>query len=261
MSGVDQLVDQPGPSMTTTTLMVAASVVGAAFGVLLCAILPVVPWWIGLLLGGVPAWFLFRRSQEADSIVLEYLGTRDATDDEVARFDNLLDGLSLSAGLDVPETAVIDDPALNAAAVTADDRATVVVTSGLLDTLSRMELEGVAAELLVRLGNGQAERSTRAAALVGIPLIDKPGPLQSMGNSLMRRLVGSDGDVDADTEAVGLTRYPPGLIDALAKMQSDGSSLSRSTPGTAHLWMAPVSANPPIARPRLEWRMDILGEL
>ncbi len=261
MTGVDPLVNQPDPTLQPPGLVALAAVVGAALGAVVCVILPSVPWWFGLAFGVVPAWWVSRRLRSADGVVLDELDVREPSVSELARLDNLLDGLSLAAGLEVPDIVVIDAPGLNAAAVTAADRSSVVVTTGLLGELDRIELEAVAAELLVRIGSGQAERFTAAAATVGIELVDRGGPLRSLGTELMRRLVGGDGDVDADTDAVRLTRYPPGLIGALAKMDQLGSSIDVVTDGTAHLWIGPSVSEPPVARPELECRLDILGEL
>ncbi len=261
MSGVETLVNQPEPTLRPPVLIVLAAAVGAAIGVLVCAILPVVPWWFGFVVGAGPAWWVARRLGNADAVVLDALGAREPSGPEIARLDNLLDGLSLTAGLDVPDVWVVDSAGLNAAAIATGDRASVVVSTALVGELDRIELEAVAAELLVRIGSGQAERGTAAAATLGLGLVDGPGPLRPVGSELLRRMIGGDGDVDADTDAVRLTKYPPGLIAALVKMEEIGTSLDVVSDGTAHLWIAPTVSEPPVARPQLECRLDILGEL
>jgi len=133
--------------------------------------------------------------------------------DGAARLENLVQGLSLAGGVEEPQVVVLSDPARNAMAVRNGGRNRIVVTQGLLQSLEVVELEGVVAELLTRLKNGDAEAATLGAALFGQPILDGPlrsvlGPVARMG---LGRLLSADRDLEADRQAVRLTRYPPGL--------------------------------------------------
>ncbi|MDA3038723.1 MAG: hypothetical protein O3C27_04180 [Actinomycetota bacterium] len=248
--------------------------VGAVFAVPLGLVLVLLswvvglPWWTGAVLGAVvTALVLWRRARRADVTVLEpyrsLAGTANPDPVVVARFGNLVEGLCLSIGIPEPELLVVSDPARNAMAVARDQRQTLVVTDSLLTDLERVELEGVVAELLVRLRSGDAERATVMAALVGGLLLDSA--LGSVGRPLaarlMRRTLDDYRDVTADRQAVAVTRYPPGLWAGLERIGSGPVLPVGATPGTDHLWMVP----PPRAADLfdfapLEWRIDILME-
>ena len=78
-----------------------------------------------------------------------------------ARLLNLVEGLAPVAGVARPHCVVLDDPAPNALALGRDARhGCIVVTSGLLRSLSRMELEGVVARALVDIRDGTTAAPT-----------------------------------------------------------------------------------------------------
>lgn len=235
---------------------------------LLFAIVPVLPWWLGVLVGlvaaGVAVWL---RAERADRVVLSALGPAVAESDHPVRLTNMVDGLTLAGGVIAPSVVVIDDPARNAAAVRRRDRNHLVFTSGLVEALGVVELEGAVAELLTRLRNGDAESATVGAALLGRPLIDGPlGPVSApLASAGLARLLPSDRDLEADRQAVTLTRYPPGLIKALEAMEGHELRPAAVTGGTAHLWLAdpsgPVPADAEAPRAPLGLRIDALAEL
>ena len=175
------------------------------------------PWWLGVLFGLVAAGVIvWMRVRNADQVVVSSLGGGLLKTDGAARLENLVQGLSLAGGVEEPQVVVLSDPARNAMAVRNAGRNRVVVTQGLLQSLEVVELEGVVAELLTRLKNGDAEAATLGAALFGQPILDGPlrsvlGPVARMG---LGRLLSADRDLEADRQAVSLTRYPPGLHGA-----------------------------------------------
>ena len=60
----------------------------------------------------------------------------------------------------------------------------------------------------------------------------------------------------ADFSGVALTRYPPGLIAALEKLQDDTTVVHSSSRATAHLWI-----ESPLARTHEEGRLAWLNRL
>ncbi|MGI8491690.1 MAG: hypothetical protein ACR2NJ_02880, partial [Acidimicrobiales bacterium] len=125
----------------------------------------------------------------------------------------------------VPELRVLDAGGLNAmvAAATARD-AVVVVTSGLLAGLARVELEAVLAEALVRIRRLDVVPATVcAAAMFGVGA---------------RWALPMRSDLDNDQAAVGLTRYPPGLVAALSRMEELGTAVGAVRRGHDLLWLA-----------------------
>jgi heat shock protein HtpX len=257
-----------GPAFALAAACLAVPLVVIAC--LLFAVLPG-PWWLGLLLGiAVACLLVWLRLRSAASGVLSKLGGGLLQADGSVRLENLVQGLSLAGGVEEPDVVVLSDPARNAMAVRAPtgsgDRNHLVITQGLLQTLDVVELEGVVAELLTRLKNGDAEAATVGAALFGQPILDGPlgsvlGRVASFG---LQRLLSEDRDLEADRQAVSLTRYPPGLFGAL-KLIGEGEIMPKSyTPGTGHLWLIdPERSTAEVggSRAPLDLRIDVLAEL
>jgi Zn-dependent protease with chaperone function len=159
------------------------------------------------------------------------LGAAPADPVRHARLINLVDGLASSSGLRMPDLLVVPTPGLNAlAAGMTPDTSFVAVTQGLLDELSRVELEAVLAEELVQIRQGDAVPATVRAATFG------------WGARFARS---AGGDARADQLAVSLTRYPPGLEAALQKVEGRGATVPGVPRSQAHLWLAdPLAAGP-----------------
>lgn len=226
------------------------------------------PWWLGIPLGiAAAALFVWFRARRADEIVLSRLGGGLLHADGAVRLENLVQGLSLAGGVVEPNVTVLSDQARNAMAVRRQGRNHLVVTQGLLDALEVVELEGLVAELLTRLKNGDAEAATVGAALYGGPLLD--GPLASVLGPIARALLGgllaADRDLEADRQAVSLTRYPPGLLGALAAIRRGEVKPAAYSDGQSHLWIADPSVEANDAehtvRAPLGLRIDVLAEL
>ena len=205
------------------------------------------------------------RLNSADRIVMSGLGGGLHKPEDGVRLNNMVSSLSLAGGVEEPTLVVLSDDARNAMAVRARSRNHLVVTQGLLANLEVVELEGLVAELLARLRNGDAEAATVGAALFGVPLLDGPvapllGPLARVG---LGRLLRDDRDLTADREAVSLTRYPPGLHGALRTIAAGSHRPAADRAGLSHLWLVDPRAGGDQAdsRASLDLRIDILAEL
>ena len=85
-----------------------------------------------------------------------------------ARLHNLVEGLCIASGLPKPRVYVIDDEAPNAFATGRDPKhAAIAVTTGLLEKMNRVELEGVIAHELSHIKNYDILVSTLAVTMVG----------------------------------------------------------------------------------------------
>ena len=131
---------------------------------------------------------------------------------QVPRVEALLDSLSASFGVAIPELALLDDPVPNAAIVSHRGAKTIIVTTGLLARCSVVELEGVLGHLLARERLGWVERATSGG---GIALL--LGPLGRRG-SLSHSLIGRGALFRSDEIAAATVRYPTGLAHALGIM-------------------------------------------
>jgi heat shock protein HtpX len=145
----------------------------------------------------------------------------------------------------------VDDPARNVLVAGRDPRRSAVVfTSGLLDSLDRIELEGVVAHQLARIRQDDVAPATLVAVL---------GRLTGL---LLRSPLATDRLVAADLEACQLTRYPPGLIGALEKVAGASTVASAPSSATAHLWFVPpTDGRTSDPHPPLEERIALLREL
>lgn len=170
------------------------------------------------------------------------------------RLFNLVDGLCTSSGLTAPHLFMVDDDAPNACALGRGRRhAAIVVTRGLVEKLSRVELEGVLAHELVHVKRNDVLPATLAVALFG---------------PFAPRVVGRRREGAADLAAVRLTRYPPGLIAALIKLRDDPATFEAAPQATTHLWIdePPPPAGQSAGRgddrhPPLDERIALLREL
>ncbi len=209
-------------------LVVVGLVVGLATGV---------PVWLAAVVGvGVGVAMTIYRLGKVDEIVLDALDVTDADDVDHARVTNLLESLSLSIGVPVPALYLTDDTTVNAAAVQGTGDSAAVVTAGAVDQLDRLQLEGLLAEVIVRIHSGDAQRATVAAGMVSLPFSEGAGSfLHPFASALLTRLIPGDRELVGDMAAIALTRYPPGLRQALALAGTSGEH----SPGTAHLWIVP----------------------
>ena len=85
----------------------------------------------------------------SDKIALAASRAKPADGPEYQRYHNLVEGLCIAAGLPKPRLYVVDDPAPNAFATGRNPKhAALAVTTGLLEMMNRVELEGVIAHEL-----------------------------------------------------------------------------------------------------------------
>jgi Zn-dependent protease with chaperone function len=85
------------------------------------------------------------------------------------RFFNVVSEMALAASVPTPRMLVTESESANAAAFgRSDGEATIVVTTGLLATLNRAELQAVAAHLVGSVADGDMKIGTRIATLLGL---------------------------------------------------------------------------------------------
>ncbi len=167
-----------------------------------------------------------------------------------ARLANLVESVAVAIGIPEPALIVVDDPAPNALVTGPDPRrATLVVTSGLLDRLDRLALEAVIAQQLSIIRAGTTRGRDVAVAILGTA-----GQLVPPLGRLAARAVDVAAGGGADVAAVTITRYPPGLLAALDAVAA-GPEVSASA-ALAPLWFVP-----PGRRQQLALRLDTMREL
>ena len=188
----------------------------------------------------------------ADAVAGRLLDAVPADPVRHARLLNLVSGLCVAAGVPQPDVRVVDDPAPDACALGRDPHhAVIVVTQGLLDCLTRVELEGVLAHELSHV----KAHDTRPAALA-VVVWGLPGLLLRPLASHAGRATGGDREPLADLAGVRLTRYPPGLVAALEKLVAAPARASAASTATDALWIRTALAAPP-----MDERIETLREL
>lgn len=254
------------PGLVALTLAaVALAVPLMVVLVAVAAIVPFIPWWLGVPVGlAVAALAVWQRLRTAHDVVIEELLASRGSVTSV-RLTNMVQSLALVVGVEEPEAFVLDTDAVNALIAARNDAATLFITRGLDERLEPVELEAVVAEMLVRLRSGDAESATIAAAVYRLPLLGALSrftiaPTAPLG---LNRLLADERDLAADQQAVALTRYPPALLSALSKMKDQPRRPADLGGECDLLWLVspdPASA-PGITRSPLDLRIDVLAEL
>ena len=111
--------------------------------------------------------FAFGSYWKSDSVALTVSRAVPADPVEFRRLHNLVEGLCIASGLPKPRVFVIRDDAPNAFATGRNPKhAAIAVTTGLLEKMNRVELEGVVAHELSHIKNYDILVSTLAVTLV-----------------------------------------------------------------------------------------------
>ena len=203
----------------------------------------------------------------SDKIVLSITKTREPTPLENAHLSNVVEGLAIAAGIPAPRFVIINDEVnLNAFATGRDpEHAVLAVTSALLKTMNREELEGVVAHEMSHIENYDIRFASMVAVLVGIVVIASQIFLRSMwfsgggsrdrrdGNviflvigiilailapiftQLIQLAVSRQREYLADSSGAYLTRNPMGLASALEKIK-DHNVNTKVNGAVSHLY-------------------------
>lgn len=222
--------------------------------------------WAGIMLiiSGLISFISYYNS---DKIVLSMSGAKLADKKTYRILYTTVENLSIGAGIPMPKVYVVEDPAPNAFATGRDPKhAAVAVTSGLLEKLEKIELEGVIGHELSHIGNYDTRLMGIVSILVGSIAILADVFLRSMfwggdrdrdsrGNqifmiigivaailapiaaTLIQLAVSRRREYLADASGALLTRYPDGLADALLKIAADPRPLKHASNATAHFYI------------------------
>jgi heat shock protein HtpX len=231
--------------------------------------------WAGLGIAVAVAILLQLGSYfSGDKLVLASARARAVTAEEEPRLHNIVEGLAIAAGVPKPAVYVVPEQSPNAFATGRDpEHSSVAVTQGLLDTMNRVELEGVLGHEMSHVVDRDILYSTIVATVIGaVVLISEfflrswwwggfGGRRNDRGNGngggvelivfavgfallilapffgqLIRLSVSRNREYLADAQGAMLTRYPPGLIGALKKIAEAPHAMRSANNATAHLW-------------------------
>ena len=242
----------------------------------------------GMALGGVTRWSALIGAAVAGGIalvmvllgffaggkmILAMSGAKEIQHKDDPQLFNVVEEMSIAAGLPMPKVYLIDDSAPNAFATGRDPQhAALAITTGLKDKLKRDELQGVMAHEMSHVKNHDIKFAMLMAILVGVVALIADVFLRMMfygrgsrrsssrkgGNpaqlviiviailfaiiapilaKIIQLAVSREREYLADASAVELTRYPEGLAGALAKINSDTEPLEVANRATQHLYI------------------------
>lgn len=222
----------------------------------------IVPIAIGIALAGV--WGSYYAS---DKIVLTMTGAKVIDHDSAPQLFNLVQELTIAAGLPMPKVAIVEDPAPNAFATGRDpEHAVIAFTTGILQVMDRDQLQGVAAHELAHVANRDTLVSAVAATTAGaIALLsdfilritmfgggkrDENGGnpialiaalvaaiLAPIAALLLKSAISRKRESLADATAVAFTRNPAGLRRALETLAVDSTVVHQRSNAVAHMWI------------------------
>jgi len=206
----------------------------------------------------------------SDKIALSVNRAREIKKEENPDLWNIVENLSITAGLPMPKVYIVNDPAPNAFATGRNkEHAVVCATTGLLAILNKTELEGVIAHELSHVGNRDMLLSTVVVVLVGFISILASvfrntlffgGGRRSNGDGeegaiimiigiilsilapivalLIQLAISRKREFLADASGALLTRYPEGLASALQKISQYSQPMVHQSSAIAHLYIA-----------------------
>jgi heat shock protein HtpX len=283
------LYDQIASNKRRSALLIAAFIALVVVAALAFNLL------IGYGVGGVvvalviAAGIAFVSYWKSDAVALAMSHARPADPVEYARLHNIVEGLCIAGGVPKPRVYIVEDDAPNAFATGRDPKhAAVAVTTGLVEKMNRIELEGVLAHELSHIKNYDILVSTIAVTLVGVVALmsdwamrflwwggprhrddrnaGSAGPqaivailgfvlllITPLIAKLMQLAVSRRRESLADFSGVSLTRYPPGLISALEKLRDDRTVVHSASKATAHLWIEQPTAQTPEEGRQSRW--------
>ena len=199
------------------------------------------------------------------AITLKMNGAEPISKKDAPEFYSIVESLSITAGLPMPKLYIINDSSMNAfAAGTNPENSVICVTTGLLENMDKVEIEGVMAHEISHIKNYDIRVSMAAVALTAVIGMlsdivlrfiflnddddDSKNPItlilglffvliSPLLATITRLAISRQREFLADATAVSVTRYPDGLISALEKLKNN-KPLKRQNSTTASLFIS-----------------------
>lgn len=199
------------------------------------------------------------------AITLKMNGAEPISKKDAPEFYSIVESLSITAGLPMPKLYIINDSSMNAfAAGTDPENSVICATTGLLENMDKVEIEGVMAHEISHIKNYDIRVSMAAVALTAVIGVlsdivlrfiflndddeDSKNPIALILGlffvlispflaTITRLAISRQREFLADATAVSLTRYLDGLISALEKLKNN-KPLERQNSTTASLFIS-----------------------
>jgi len=207
------------------------------------------------------AWF------KGKTIALSLTGAKKAPQQQYQQLHNVVEEISISAGISKPDVYIIEDTSMNAFAtgLKPEDSA-VAITTGLLNKLDREELTGVIAHEVAHVKLRDTRTMLIAGVLVGSIILlsdiifrfslfggrERDGRMQlillivgvvlillaPLIGQLIKLAISRKREFAADAEAATLTRNPGGLASALQKLSTQHKkTLDNESQALQHMYI------------------------
>ena len=282
--------------------------IGLLFGmaVLTVALVYAVGLWLGqgstalfpiaVIFSLIMVWGSYYNS---DKLVMSMTGAKIIDHDSAPQLFNLVQEVTIAAGIPMPKVAIVEDPAPNAFATGRDpDHAVIAFTTGILSAMDREELQGVAAHELAHVANRDTLVMAVAATTAGVIAIisdiairmswftggNRRSNNDNGGNAigaiiglvavilapiaalLLRSAISRKRESLADATAVAFTRNPTGLRRALETLAADSTVVEQKSNAVAHIWIeSPLDSSATskmfATHPPIEQRIALLRQM
>jgi heat shock protein HtpX len=212
--------------------------------------------------------YTYSSYRFGDTVILSATNAKPAQAREYQYLRDTIEGLSIASGIPPPKAYIIESEDLNAFATGRNpENASIAVTTGLINTLNRQELEGVIGHEISHIKNRDILFMTLVAVLVGLAAIishlilrslwfgagrnrrDKNGIMilllivgiilaiiAPIATRLVQYAISRKREYLADAAGVSLTRYPEGLASALEKIASKNQGRMNVSEAVSHLF-------------------------
>ena len=219
--------------------------------------------------------YTFIQYFVAGGQALAITGAQQIQKSDNPRLYNIVENLSITTGLPMPKVYIINDPAPNAFSTGRDPKhASVAATTGILELMDDSELQGVMAHEMGHVQNYDIRVSTLVFGLVvaigfiadialrlsffggfgggrnnnnsggggGNPIVLVIGIVALIISPIMAAVIQAaisrQREYLADASSAMITRNPPELESALAKLGQYGRPVARQNSSMAHMWVA-----------------------
>lgn len=233
--------------------------------------------------------YAFFQYFAASKLAVNMAGGRKIEKKDNPRLYNVVENLSITTGLPMPEVYIVNDSSPNAFATGRDpEHALVAATTGLLDLMDDKELTavmahemshvknydirldmvvfgltcviGVIADVGLRMMRYSSRRSSDndqnpIVVIIGIVALVLAPVVAAIG----RMAISREREYLADMSAVEITRYPEGMISALQKLGADKQPMKNQSSSMEAMYIKePLSSRLFSTHPSIEKRIERL---
>ncbi len=238
-------------------ILILAALLGAAFNL-----------WVGAFaLAGALIYAVFGIASSR-GMVAAMTGAQELPPDQLRPIQQLVDTVAIAAGLSVtPQVRIIDDPAPNAFATgLTPGKSFIGITTGLLNTMPKRELEAVIAHEMSHVRNRDTRLMTLAVVFAGVIALianiafrtlafggggrgrNRGGPiiivlavvgflLAPIAAGLLKMALSRRREYLADATASEILNDPEAVAMALKRLELDPTTVRHADVSVAHMWI------------------------